>query len=334
MSVRNARPACPLSVAPMVGYTDRHFRWILRQITRRTLLYSEMVTTHALLHGDATRFLVLDPAEGPVALQLGGDDPDALARCAVLGEEAGYDEVNLNVGCPSERVQRGRFGACLMAYPVLVGRCLAVMQEAVSIPVTVKHRVGIGGLEAYADLRAFVEIVADHGCKDVIVHARIALLQGLSPKQNRSVPPLRYDDVYRLKEDFPDLTVEINGGILTLDEVATQLQRVDGVMLGRAAIDNPFLFAAADRRIFEEDAAGPTRRQVVEVVAPYVARHVAAGGSPIHVLRHLLGLFSHQPGNKMWRRALGGEVARAADSPGALLELLGRLAPRVLDAST
>jgi len=175
--------------------------------------------------------------------------------------------------------------------------------------------------------------VADHGCSDVIVHARIALLQGLSPKQNRSVPPLRYEDVYRLKEDFPDLTVEINGGILTLDEVATHLQRVDGVMLGRAAIDNPFLFAAADGRIFEEDAVGLTRRQVVEAVAPYVAREVAAGGSPIHVLRHLLGLFSHQPGNKMWRRALGGEVARAADPSSALLELMARLDPRILDAS-
>ena len=337
------RPPRPLSVAPMIDYSDRHFRWVLRQITRHTLLYSEMVTTHALLHGDAERLLAFDPIEKPVALQLGGDDPEALARCAAMGEAAGYDEIDLNVGCPSDRVQRGRFGACLMALPELVGRCVAAMQAAVSVPVTVKHRVGIddakGGAwrrerDDYPALRAFVDAVAAQGCRHFIVHARIAVLAGLSPKQNRSVPPLCYEHVYRLKAERPELTIEINGGIGSLDEVAEHLTRVDGAMLGRAAIDNPYLFAEADRVIFRDsEGPAPTRRQVAAAVRPYLERHVAAGGSAHHVLRHLLGLLAHQPGNKAWRRALAEEIGRADDPPAALGRWLDERAdPAVFDA--
>jgi tRNA-dihydrouridine synthase A len=342
--LRPSRPPRPLSVAPMIDYSDRHFRWVLRQLTRRTLLYSEMLTTHALENGDAARLLAFDPTEKPVALQLGGDDPAALARCAALGEAAGYDEVDLNVGCPSDRVQRGRFGACLMAQPELVGRCLAAMQAAVSIPVTVKHRIGIdaaaGGAwrrdrsDDYPRLRQFVDVVADQGCRVFIVHARIAVLSGLSPKQNRKVPPLCYDDVYRLKSERRSLTIEINGGIGSLDEVGEHRLRVDGAMLGRAAIDNPFIFAAADRRVFDDDAwVEPTRREVAEAVRPYLAQHVAAGGSAHHVLRHLLGLLAHQPGNKVWRRALAEEIGRADDPASALGRWLDERADRrVFDA--
>ncbi|MCB9671658.1 MAG: tRNA dihydrouridine(20/20a) synthase DusA [Alphaproteobacteria bacterium] len=243
-------PSPPLSIAPMMDRTDRHFRFVMRQISRRTLLYTEMVTTGALLHGDADRHLAFHPEEDPVALQLGGDDPVALAQCAVMAEQRGYSEVNLNVGCPSDRVQKGSFGAVLMKTPERVAECVAAMRARVRIPVTVKHRIGVDDLDRYEDMAHFVETVAAAGAARFTVHARIAWLQGLSPKQNRNVPPLRYDDVYRLKADRPELQVEINGGIKTLDEVLRHLERVDAVMIGRAAVDDPWMFAAADRRLF------------------------------------------------------------------------------------
>lgn len=315
----------------MLAYTDRHFRWVLRQLSRRPLLYSEMITTGALLHGDAEGLLAHDAAERPLALQLGGDVPQELARCAKMAAAAGYDEINLNVGCPSDRVQHGNFGACLMARPEVVGECLAAMQEAVEVPVTIKHRIGIDGRESYDDLADFVRIVSDHGCRIFIVHARIAILGGLTPKQNRSVPPLRYEDVYRLKRDFPSLTVELNGGVGSLEQVSLHREHVDGVMIGRAAIDAPFLLADADRCLYGEAAVGPTRREVLERVVPYLEGHLQRGGHPHHVLRHLSGLFAHRGGNRHWRRALSGPVQHAADPLQALHALIGEMDPAILD---
>jgi len=240
-----------LAVAPMLDWTDRHFRWLVRRITRRTLLYTEMVTTGALLHGgDRERFLGFDEDEHPVALQLGGADPRELAACARLGAERGYDEINLNVGCPSDRVQSGRFGACLMAEPALVADCVKAMRDAIDVPVTVKHRIGIDERDSYHALCDFVGTVAAAGCDAFVVHARKAWLSGLSPKENRSVPPLRYDVVHRLKRDFPGLTIVLNGGIESLDAAQAQLAHVDGVMLGRAAYHDPWVLAEADEQIF------------------------------------------------------------------------------------
>ncbi len=239
-----------VSVAPMMDRTDRHFRYFMRQITRRTLLYTEMVTMNAILHGDRESLLGYSEEEHPIALQLGGDDPGKLAECAKIAEDWGYDEVNLNVGCPSDRVQKGRFGACLMAYPDVVARSVEAMREACGLAVTVKHRIGVDDLDQYEDMKRFVETVARAGCDRFSVHARKAWLQGLSPKENREVPPLRYEDVYRLKDEFRDLKIEINGGIKTLAETKTHLERVDAVMIGRAAYDNPYVFAEVDREIF------------------------------------------------------------------------------------
>ncbi|MDJ0969872.1 MAG: tRNA dihydrouridine(20/20a) synthase DusA, partial [Kiloniellales bacterium] len=234
----------------MMDWTDRHCRYLLRLISRRTLLYTEMVPTGAVLHGDRARFLGFDPAERPLALQLGGAEPEDLAACARLAEAEGYDEVNLNVGCPSDRVQHARFGACLMAEPALVARCIAAMQDAVGIPVTVKSRIGIDDQDDYVDLLRFVDSVASVGCRSFTVHARKAWLEGLSPKQNREIPPLNYERVYRLKAERPDLEIVINGGIRSLDEAEAHLARVDGVMIGRAAYQDPYLLAEADRRLF------------------------------------------------------------------------------------
>ena len=321
----------PISVAPMMERTDRHCRYFLRQISRHVRLYSEMVTTAAVLHGGRERLLGFDPAEHPVALQLGGAEPAALAACARIAADLGYDEVNVNVGCPSDRVQSGRFGACLMAEPALVARCFAVMQEAVAIPVTIKHRIGIDDQEDWPALHAFVAALADSGCRHVIVHARKAWLSGLSPKQNRDVPPLRYALVHRLKDAFPALAVTINGGVRTLDAAADHLARVDGVMLGRAAYEDPYLLAAADARFFGESDVPPSRHRVIERMAPYIDTAVA-GGTPLRaVARHMIGLFNGWPGARAWRRHLsenagrpgaGAEVVRSAAAlvrpPGAL----------------
>lgn len=321
----------PLSVAPMMDRTDRHFRYFMRQISRSVLLYTEMVTTGALLHGDVRRHLEFDEAEKPIALQLGGDDPEALAQCARLGADFGYDEINLNVGCPSDRVQRGSFGACLMATPDKVARGVAAMRAAVDLPVTVKHRIGIDHLDSYEHMAQFVETVAEAGSDRFTVHARIAWLQGLSPKENRDVPPLRYDDVYRLKQDYPHLPIEINGGIRSLDSAAEHLQHVDAVMIGRAAVDDPYLFSQADRRFFDPQAPVPTRRQVLENLLPYAERLQEDGVPIMRLARHLLQLAAGRPGARAFRRLLSEEAPRSDDGVGVLRRAMERLPSEVLD---
>ncbi len=308
-----------LAVAPMLDHTDRHFRWFIRRITRRTLLYTEMVTTGALLHADPERFLAFDGDEHPVALQLGGSDPGELATCARLGAARGYDEINLNVGCPSDRVQHGRFGACLMAEPRLVADCVRVMRDAVAVPVTVKHRIGIDDLDSYDALRDFVGTVAEAECDAFIVHARKAWLSGLSPKENRTVPPLRHDVVHRLKQDFPNLAIVINGGIESLDAVAAQLAHVDGVMVGRAAYHDPWLLAAADERIYGAPPRPLTRDAVAAQLADYVARQAQQGVPPSRVTRHILGLYRGVPGARAWRKAMvdGGRAEPPRASRGS-----------------
>ena len=307
-----------LCVAPMLDWTDRYFRYLARLISRRTLLYTEMVTTGALLHGDAARHLDFFPEEHPLALQLGGSDPEELARCARMAEAWGYDEVNLNLGCPSDRVQSGRFGACLMAEPARVAECIAAMIEATSLPVTAKHRIGIDHQEGYDPLCRFVETLAGAGCRTFIVHARKAWLQGLSPKENREVPPLRYEWVHRLKADFPHLEIVINGGILTLDQALEQLERVDGVMMGRAVYHDPWLLAEADRRIFGDDFHPGSPHQVVRRMLPLVEQECSRGVPLKRIARHLLGLFHGRPGAKRWRRHL----SEHAHLPGAGPEVL------------
>ncbi len=302
-----------VSVAPMMEWTDRHERYFLRLLSRRTLLYTEMITTGALLHGDVARHLRFDPAEHPVALQLGGADPGALAECATLAEGWGYDEVNLNVGCPSDRVQAARFGACLMGEPELVRDCVAAMRRRVSIPVTVKSRIGIDDRDSYEDLYGFVACVADSGCDTFIVHARKALLSGLSPKQNREVPPLRYQYVYCLKRDLPDLTVILNGGVLSLDAAADHLAQVDGVMIGRAAYRDPWILADIDRLFFDDHTPVISRRDAVVRYLPYVAARLTED-VPLHAMtRHILGLFNGCRGARQWRRFLSENAYR----PGA-----------------
>ncbi|MGQ4809121.1 tRNA-dihydrouridine(20/20a) synthase [Candidatus Entotheonellaceae bacterium PAL068K] len=316
----------PLSVAPMMDRSDRHYRYFMRQITRCTLLYTEMITTAAILHGPRQRLLGFSGIESPLVLQLGGDDPGQLAECARIAEDWGYEEINLNVGCPSDRVQSGHFGACLMAHPELVARGVEAIRRATALPVTVKHRIGIDQLEHYEHLARFVSVVAEAGCDRFIVHARIAVLQGLSPRQNRTVPPLRYADVYRLKQTFPELRIEINGGITNLDQVCEHLHHVDGVMIGRAAYDNPYLFALVDTRYFDDVASLPTRRHIIEAMIPYVERWVASGLAVGHILRHMLGLCAYQRVAKAWKRYLN-DAARLAENPAAILPGALRLVP-------
>ena len=322
----------PLSIAPMMDRTDRHYRFFMRQITRRTLLYTEMITTGALLHGNRDKLLGFTEIEKPLALQLGGDDPAQLADCARLAEDWGYDEVNLNVGCPSDRVQSGRFGACLMVRPSHVAECVSAMRHATALPVTVKHRIGIDGLDRYEDMARFVETVAQAGCDRFIVHARIAVLHGLSPRENRTIPPLRYDDVYRLKADFPHLLIEINGGITSLEQTCRHLDEVDGVMIGRAAYDHPFLFAAADRQVFGDPISPPTRRQVLEGMLGYLDVWDARGLSASQSLRHMLGLFAHQRVAKAWKRFLSAHIRPTAQAASVLREVMPQLPDDILDA--
>ena len=323
---------CPLSVAPMMDWTDRHYRVFMRGITKRTLLYTEMVTTNAALHGDRERILGFSEVEKPLALQLGGDNPAALAACARLAEAWGYDEVNLNVGCPSDRVQSGNFGACLMAQPERVAACVAAMREAVNLPVTVKHRIGVDELDRYEDMANFVRVVSEAGADRFTVHARKAWLQGLSPKENRTVPPLRYEEVGRLKREFPHLTIEINGGFRDLDAVRAQLGRVDGVMMGRAAYENPFLFATVDRDFYGETAPPPTRREVVEGLLPYLEQELSNGVHLNRVTRHVLGLFAHQPGARAWKRHLSENAHLPGAGVEVVLEAMRRVPDEVLDA--
>ena len=294
----------PLSVAPMMDRTDRHYRYFIRQITRRTLLYTEMATSAAILHGDREHLLGFSLEEKPLALQIGGDTPSDLATCARIAEDMGYNEINLNVGCPSSRVQNGNFGACLMAQPHRVADCIEAMLKATYLPVTVKHRIGIDQRDRYEDMAKFVQIVSEAGCQRFIVHARKAWLQGLSPKENRNIPPLRYGDVHRLKQAFPHLSIEINGGFTNLEQVQVQRQFVDGVMIGRAAYDNPYLFATADRDIYGEAVTPPTRREVVEAMLAYIDYWAARGLKLNKITRPMLQLFSGQPGSRAWKRHL------------------------------
>ncbi|MGA7801184.1 MAG: tRNA dihydrouridine(20/20a) synthase DusA, partial [Gammaproteobacteria bacterium] len=288
----------------MMDWTDRHCRYFLRLISRHTWLYTEMVTSGAVLHGDRERLLGFDPCEHPVALQLGGSEPAELAEAARISAAFGYDEINLNVGCPSDRVQSGRFGACLMVEPERVARSVAAMAAAVTVPVTVKTRIGVDEHDSYESLYGFVDAVAAAGCRTLIVHARKAWLQGLSPKENREVPPLRYDVVYRLKADFPDLEIVVNGGVHGLDEAQHHLRHVDGVMIGRQAYHNPYLLAAADGRIFGDTAQAPSREAVAAALLPYVEEQLALGVPLQRVTRHILGLFQGVPGARAWRRHL------------------------------
>ena len=298
-----------LSVAPMMDWTDRHCRYFHRLLAPSVLLYTEMVTTGAIIHGDADRFLAYNPEEQPVALQLGGSDPVDLVACARIAQQRGYDEINLNVGCPSDRVQRGRFGACLMLEPELVRDCMSAIIEAVDIPVTIKTRLGVDDHYSYQYMSDFVGRVADSGCGVFVMHARKALLAGLSPKQNRDVPPLHYDWVYRLKEESPDLQVVINGGIGSVDEVKNHLEHVDGVMLGRAAYHTPWLLADCQQQLFEKQTIN-TRENIIESMNLYMERQVSRGVAVKHISRHLLGLFQGLPGAKAWRRYLSENAYR------------------------
>ncbi len=315
-------------IAPMMDWSDRHCRYFWRLLTRRALLYTEMVTTGALIHGDRERFLAFNPEEQPVALQLGGSDPADLARCARWAEERGYIEVNLNCGCPSDRVQSGLFGACLMAQPQRVADCVAAMREACDLAVTVKHRIGIDHMESYTELAEFVATVAAGGCETFIVHARKAWLQGLSPKENREIPPLHYPWVYRLKDDFPQLTIVINGGIDRLDACGDHLARVDGVMLGRAAYQNPWLLADVDSTLFGVDNPARSRDDVLTAMLPYAERQLAEGVPLNRITRHILGLYQGVPGARQFRRHLSENAHRS----GAGIEVLVQAHDRVTAA--
>jgi len=308
-----------LSIAPMMDWTDRHCRYFHRLLTPNALLYTEMVTTGAVIHGDRERLIGFNPEEDPVALQLGGSDPEALAQAAAIGEDWGYAEINLNVGCPSDRVQSGRFGACLMYEPELVAECVQAMQARVSIPVTVKHRIGVDEQDSEADLQRFMEILIQAGCTVFIVHARKAWLKGLSPKENRDIPPLDYDRVYRLKQAFPDVSISINGGIQSAAEVSEHLQHVDGVMLGRAAYHNPWILSQCDAQSWGSQR--PTdRRAVLAAMVHYTEQHMARGGFARHVGRHLLGLYQNLHGARIWRRHVSECLQKRDGEPAEWLQ--------------
>ena len=313
-----------VSVAPMMDWTDRHCRQFHRQITRHTWLYTEMVTTGALVYGDVERHLRYNEAEHPVALQLGGSDPADLAIAAKLGQQYGYDEINLNCGCPSERVQKGAFGACLMAEPALVADCVKAMRDVVDIDVTVKHRIGIDKVEDFAFVRDFVGTVAEAGCKTFIVHARNAILKGLSPKENREIPPLKYEAAYQLKREFPHLEILINGGIKTADEIAAHLEHVDGVMLGREAYHNPYVMAEYDARFYGDDAPVKTREEVLEAMIPYIQgqldAHAGKGLKLNTITRHMLGLMQGLPGARIFRQIMSDPKRLASADPRLLLD--------------
>lgn len=311
-------PSRRFCVAPMMDWTTSHYRYLARQLSRHSLLYTEMVTTGALIHGDTARFLRHDEAEYPLALQLGGSDAGELAQCAKLAERYGFDEVNLNVGCPSDRVQNNLIGACLMGHPDKVAEGVKAMIEATDLPVTVKHRIGIDGRESWDDLCEFVEKVAAAGCRTFIVHARIAILEGLSPKENRDIPPLKYDWVYRLKARYPHLEIIINGGIKTFDECQEHLRQTDGVMLGREAYHNPWLLAGVDPVFFGAPAPVETRHQALRAILPFIQNELDRGVFLTHMSRHLLGLFHGQPGGRQFRRY----ISENAHKSGAGLEVI------------
>jgi tRNA-dihydrouridine synthase A len=311
------------SIAPMMEWTDRHCRFFHRLLTQRALIYTEMITTGAVLHGDRSRLLAFDPSEHPVALQLGGSDPGELARCARIAEELGYDEVNLNVGCPSDRVQQGRFGACLMAEPELVGGCVAAMKSAVAIAVTVKCRIGIDEQDPEESLERLTQISERAGVDALIVHARKAWLEGLSPRENREVPPLDYDRVHRLKAAHPHLTVMLNGGIVSIGQAAEHLAHVDGVMMGRAAYQEPWLLAAVDPQLFGAPARFDTPRAVAEALIPYIERELRRGTRLHAITRHVLGLFRGMPGARTFRRQLAAAAGQAGAGAATFRAALG-----------
>ncbi len=310
------------SVAPMLDLTDRHCRYFHRTLSQHALLYTEMVTTGALIHGEKHRFLQFNAAENPVAFQLGGSNPKDLALCAKMVEEYGYDEINLNVGCPSDRVQNGSFGACLMAEPELVAECIAAMAQVVSIPVTVKSRIGIDDKDSYEELVHFIGTIADNGCKTFIVHARKAWLKGLSPKQNREVPPLDYERVYQLKRDFPHLEIVINGGITTLEQAKSMLTQVDGVMVGREAYQNPYILARVDNLIYSDIKKVLCRQDIVRLLIPYIQDHLSLGLRLNNVSRHILGLFHGEPGARGWRRHLSENACKPGADESVILRAL------------
>ena len=318
-------------VAPMMDWTDRHCRVLHRQLTKRARLYTEMVTAPALRHGDVPRHLDFDPSEAPLALQLGGSDPGELAHAAKLGERWGYDEINLNCGCPSERVQTGSFGACLMAEPALVADCVRAMRDAVGLPVTVKHRIGLDASQDYGFVRDFVGTVAGAGCGVFVVHARNAVLKGLSPKENREVPPLRYEVVHRLKRDFPQATIVLNGGLGDWRTIERELESVDGVMLGRTAYHDPYFLAQVDARLFGDETPPPTRARILRAMIPYVASQRARGVPLRSIARHMLGLYHGMPGGRRFRQILS-DAARLKDAgPELLAEALAEVEPGAVE---
>lgn len=309
-----------ISIAPMMNCTDRHDRYFLRLISPNVLLYTEMVTCNALIYGDQNRFLQFHPAEHPLALQLGGCEPEKLAYCAKLGERWGYDEINLNVGCPSDRVQSGQFGACLMLDPHLVAECVRAMKNAVDIPVTVKCRIGVDDRDSYQELFQFIDLIVKAGCSTVIIHARKAWLKGLSPKENREIPPLRYDIVYQIKRDFPSLKIVINGGIKTIDEIKMHLNHVDGVMIGREAYSNPYFLAEIEKTFFNNTTMH--RFGVIEHLIPYIETQLKNKVKLSSITRHILGLYQNQKGARKWRRFLSQNAYHDGAGVEVLLEAL------------
>lgn len=328
-TLRRPGPSRRFCVAPMMEWTDRHYRYFARLISRHALLYTEMVTSGAVLNGDRERLLGFDAAEQPLALQLGGSNAVELGQCAAIAEQYGYAEVNLNVGCPSDRVQNNLIGACLMAHPELVADGVKAMLDACSLPVTVKHRIGINGRDSYAQLQDFISTIHEAGCDTFIVHARIAILEGLSPKENRDIPPLRYEVVHQLKRDYPQLEVIINGGLTDLASIQAELEEVDGVMVGREAYHNPYLLARVDQLAFGDDSPVPSRVEVLHAMRPYIADHVANGGQMHHITRHMLGLFQGLPGARHFRRQLSSEIHRRQDPLGLYDELTAEMSARL-----
>ncbi|MBB5701590.1 tRNA-dihydrouridine synthase A [Ochrobactrum daejeonense] len=321
-------PGIRFAVAPMIDWSDRHCRYLHRLFSKRALLYTEMVVADAVIHGPRDRLLGFDAMEHPVALQLGGSDPAKLKEAAKIGADYGYDEINLNVGCPSDRVQSGTFGACLMQTPDIVARCVAAMKEAVSVPVTVKCRIGVDDQDTETALDNVADMTLDAGADALWVHARKAWLKGLSPKENREIPPLDYDRVYRLKERLGGVFVGINGGIATLDEAAQHLQAVDAVMLGRAAYHNPELLGDVDARLYEDGRPSVAMDAIIDAMSAYIDRHIAAGGRLSHVTRHMVGLFTGQPGARRWRQILSTDATK----PGATSEVLRQAYAAVTEA--
>jgi tRNA-dihydrouridine synthase A len=303
-----------LSIAPMMDHTDKHFRYFMRILSKHAVLYTEMITTGALIHGDRQRFLDFNDVEHPLAIQLGGSNPNDLTECSKMAEDEGYDEVNLNIGCPSDRVQNGQFGACLMSNKELVAECINTIQSKIKIPVTIKTRIGIDDLDSYEFLYNFIKITHEAGCDTFIIHARKAILSGLSPKENRAIPPLNYERVHKIKQDFPKLNITINGGFTELDNIKSQLQHVDGVMVGRAAYQNPFMLAEADNVLFENLEPASTRETILNEYRNYVDEQLQQGERIKNLTRHVIGLYQGQPGARKYRQLLSASVPKGKDN--------------------